>query len=114
MDMDVQLHKLIIQPCQSLNDAAPLILLIDGLDECEGEWVQESILTLIGNTVRQHPATFRILLASRPEQHIREKLAESSFRNLYDAVNVEKSFEDIRLYFRDEFARIHRQHATTM
>ncbi|KAJ7918876.1 hypothetical protein B0H13DRAFT_1606824 [Mycena leptocephala] len=107
--MDVQFCKLVIQPCQSLNDTAPLILLIDGLDECEGEWVQESILTSIGNTVRQHPATFRILLASRPEPHIR---AESSFP--YDAVNVEHSFNDIRRYFCDEFSCIHRQHSATM
>ncbi|KAJ7429536.1 hypothetical protein B0H11DRAFT_1895581 [Mycena galericulata] len=34
--MEVQLHKLMVEPCQSLKDAAPLILLIDGLDECEG------------------------------------------------------------------------------
>ncbi|KAJ7908851.1 hypothetical protein B0H13DRAFT_1529301, partial [Mycena leptocephala] len=92
----------------------PLILLIDGLDECEDEWVQERILALIGNTVRQHRATFRILLASRPEPHIREKLAESFFRGVYDSINVEQSFEDIRCYFRDEFSRIHRQHSATM
>ncbi|KAJ7818365.1 hypothetical protein B0H13DRAFT_1661951, partial [Mycena leptocephala] len=113
-DMDVQLGNLIIQPCQSLDNAEPVILLIDGLDECEGEWAQENILSLIGNTVRQHPSTFRFLLTSRPEPHIREKLAESVFRGLYDSVNVEQSFEDIRLYFCDEFARIHREHSATM
>ncbi|KAF7333434.1 putative nwd2 protein [Mycena venus] len=81
-DMHVQLQKLIIQPCQFLGNAAPVILLIDGLDE--------------------------------PEPHIREKLAESFFDGPYDSVNVEQSFEDIHLYFREEFARIHREHSATM
>ncbi|KAJ7488788.1 hypothetical protein B0H11DRAFT_1720318, partial [Mycena galericulata] len=56
----------------------------------------------------------RFLVASRPELHIREKLAESSLHELYDSVNVEQSFTDVWLYFRDEFARIHREHSETM
>ncbi|KAJ7146553.1 hypothetical protein C8R44DRAFT_16520 [Mycena epipterygia] len=110
--MDVQLRQLIIEPCQSLEDAAPLILLIDGLDECENAQVQQTILLLIGNAVSQHPSTFRFLVASRPEPHIRETLAESSFR--YNSVNIKQSFEDVQHYFRDEFARIHREHSETM
>lgn len=112
--MDVQLRNLMVEPCQSLDDTVPLILLIDGLDECEGAHAQQNILSLIGNTVRQHPSTFRFLVASRPEPHIREKLSESSLNELYDSVNVERSFEDIRLYFRSEFARIHHEHGETM
>ncbi|KAJ7855194.1 hypothetical protein B0H14DRAFT_3449218 [Mycena olivaceomarginata] len=96
--MDVQLRKLMVEPCQSLDDTVPLIFLIDGLDEC----------------ALKHPSTFRFLVASRPEPHIREKLTESSLHGLYDSVNVERSFEDIRLYFRDEFARIHHEHGETM
>ncbi|KAJ7864047.1 hypothetical protein B0H13DRAFT_1637888 [Mycena leptocephala] len=124
-DMEAQLRHLIIRPFQLLNDAAPLILLIDGLDECEGDWAQQNILSLIGKTIRQdpslfgttvcqYPSTFRFLLASRPELHIREKLAESSFHGHYDSVNVEQSFMDIRLYFQDEFARIYHEHSATM
>ncbi|KAJ7146538.1 hypothetical protein C8R44DRAFT_898519 [Mycena epipterygia] len=112
--MDVQLCKLIIEPCQSLGNAqtGPLVLLIDGLDECEDTKTQKFVLSLIGNTISQHPSTFRFLVASRPEPHIRETLAESSFR--YNSVNILQSFEDVRRYFRDEFARIHREHSETM
>ncbi|KAF7345847.1 putative nwd2 protein [Mycena venus] len=112
--MDVQLRKLMVEPSQSLNDTTPLILLIDGLDECEGAHTQQTILSLIGNVVRQHPSTFRFLVASRPESHICEKLAESSHHDLYDSVDVEQSFWDIQVYLRDEFARIHREHSETM
>ncbi|KAJ7690376.1 hypothetical protein B0H17DRAFT_936220 [Mycena rosella] len=34
--MDVQLRSLIVEPCKSFRDPSPLVLLIDGLDECEG------------------------------------------------------------------------------
>ncbi|KAJ7488727.1 hypothetical protein B0H11DRAFT_1720304 [Mycena galericulata] len=112
--MDEQLHKLMVEPCQSLDNVAPFVLLIDGLDECEGPHTQQTILSLIGNAVHHHPRTFRFLASSRPEPSIREKLAESSLHKLCGSVNVEQSFEDIRLYFRDEFARIHREHSETM
>ncbi|KAJ6554139.1 hypothetical protein B0H19DRAFT_994612, partial [Mycena capillaripes] len=112
--MDVQLRKLVVEPCQSLINATPIIFLIDGLDECEGAHAQQSILSLIGNTVRHHPSAFRFLVASRPEPHIREKLAESSLHELYDSVNIKQSFNDIWLYLNHEFARIHREHSETM
>ncbi|KAJ7120360.1 hypothetical protein C8R44DRAFT_672130 [Mycena epipterygia] len=110
--MDVQLHKLIVEPCQSLRDAPRPILLIDGLDECEGAHTQQTILSLIGQTLSNHPSIFQIIVASRPEPQIRETLAAASFR--YDSVNVEKSFEDVERYFRNEFSRIHCEHSETM
>jgi hypothetical protein len=110
-DMDVQLHKLIVKP---LRDSAPPLLLIDGLDECNGDRVQVQILRLIENVVSQHPNTFRFLVASRPEAYIRETFSEPSFYGILDSLNVEQSFEDVRKYLRNEFARIHREHRETM
>ncbi|KAJ7922341.1 hypothetical protein B0H13DRAFT_1470488, partial [Mycena leptocephala] len=110
-DMDVQLHKLIVEP---LRGSAPPLLLIDGLDECNGDHVQVQILRLIENVVSQHPNTFRFLVASRPEAYIRETFSEPSFYGILDSLNVEQSFEDVRKYLRNEFARIHREHRETM
>jgi hypothetical protein len=112
-DMDIQLHKLIVGP---LRDAAsaPSILLIDGLDECDTHCVQLEILRLIAIAVSQHPKTFRCLIASRPEAHIRETFSEPLFHGTLDSLNVEQSFVDIRRYLGDEFARIHREHHETM
>jgi hypothetical protein len=109
--MDVQLHKLIIEP---LRDSSPPILLIDGLDECDVHRVQVKILRLVESAVGQHPNTFRFLVASRPEAHIREILDEPSFHRIRQSINVRQSFEDIRKYLRDEFGRIHREHRDTM
>ncbi|KAJ7890824.1 hypothetical protein B0H13DRAFT_874986, partial [Mycena leptocephala] len=110
-DMDVQFHKLIVEP---LRGSAPPLLLIDGLDECNGDRVQVQILRLIENVVSQHPNTFRFLVASRPEAYIRETFSEPSFYGILDSLNVEQSFEDVRKYLRNEFARIHREHRETM
>ncbi|KAJ7461897.1 hypothetical protein FB451DRAFT_475304, partial [Mycena latifolia] len=113
-EMDVQLRRLILEPCKSLKDASPQILLIDGLDECEGQSAQREILCLIGFTAIAHPRTLRILIASRPEPHIREKFEESSFDGLYDSINIKQAFEDVRIYLCNEFSRIHREHEETM
>ncbi|KAJ7930442.1 hypothetical protein B0H13DRAFT_2533877, partial [Mycena leptocephala] len=88
--------------------------LIDGLDECETQGSQTEILRLIGSAVRHQPKMFHFLIASRPEAHICETFDDSSFDEILDSVNVEKSFQDIRLYFRDKFTRIHREHRDTM
>ncbi|KAF7352258.1 NACHT domain-containing protein [Mycena venus] len=112
--MKVQLYKLIVEPCHLLIDSPPLILLIDGLDECETQDLQVEILRLVGSAVQHHPKTFQFLIASRPEAHIRETFNDPSFNGILDSVNVEKSFEDIRRYFADEFTRIHREHRDTM
>ncbi|KAJ6509801.1 hypothetical protein DFH09DRAFT_1435549 [Mycena vulgaris] len=111
--MDIQLHKLIVEPCQSLNSGAFPILLIDGLDECEGNHVQQEILCLLGDiAAHPNPLRPRLLIASRPESHIREKF--DSIQGLYDSVELNQSFMDVENYLRSEFDRIHREHHDTM
>ncbi|KAJ7461904.1 hypothetical protein FB451DRAFT_995308, partial [Mycena latifolia] len=39
--MDIQLGKLIIEPCAALTNSPSITLLIDGLDECNGNHVQQ-------------------------------------------------------------------------
>ncbi|KAJ7911748.1 hypothetical protein B0H13DRAFT_1614251 [Mycena leptocephala] len=112
--MFVQLRKLIVEPCKSLRDSAAPILLIDGLDECDTHRAQVEILRLIASAVGQDPNTFRFLIASRREAYIREIFEEPCFDGILDSVNAEQSFEDVRNYLRDEFARIHREHRDTM
>jgi hypothetical protein len=110
----IQLRNLILEPCQSVTNLTPQILLLDGLDECQDQGTQLEILRLIACAVQGNPRMLRFLIASRPEVHIRNSFHEPSFLGIFKSVNVEQSFEDIRTYFRDEFARIHREHRDTM
>ncbi|KAF7349120.1 putative nwd2 protein [Mycena venus] len=112
--MDVQLQRLIVEPCRFLSDSVPPELLIDGLDECDPLQAQAKIIHLINSAVCQHPKAFRFIIASRSEAHIREIFDNTSFNGILHSVNVEQSFEDIRRYFQDEFARIHHEHQHTM
>ncbi|KAJ7469908.1 hypothetical protein B0H11DRAFT_1658079, partial [Mycena galericulata] len=110
--MDDQFHELIARPCQALGDHLPHILLIDGLDECEHQSAQLEVLRVVGNVARGHTLRLKILIASRPESYIREEFEEPSLHGLYDSLNVEQSFDDVRKYLHDEFSRIHRKHKT--
>ncbi|KAF8173401.1 hypothetical protein K438DRAFT_1529662, partial [Mycena galopus ATCC 62051] len=110
--LDIQLHRLLLGPCQSMQGSTPPIFLIDGLDECESHGAQMELLRLISTVGRTY--TFRFLIASRPEAHICETFDEPFFRGLLKATNVEQSFKDVQTYLRGEFTRIHREHRHTM
>ncbi|KAF7348936.1 putative nwd2 protein [Mycena venus] len=110
--MDVQLCNLILETCKLAGGTSPSALLIDGLDECDGHNIQQQILRLIGSAVGKHHLALRILVASRPEPHIRETFREESFQGVVDSTNIEQSFEDIWTYLCDEFSHIHCKHST--
>ncbi|KAF7354128.1 putative nwd2 protein [Mycena venus] len=109
--MDVQLRTLIVEPCKLLQDTTRVILLIDGLDECEGHNIQQEILHLIRSTTKDN-GCLRILLASRPEPHIRDMFEDEFFQGLFESTNIQQSFIDVRTYLCAEFLRIHRKHHT--
>ncbi|KAJ7618019.1 hypothetical protein FB45DRAFT_705394, partial [Roridomyces roridus] len=109
-----QLKELIVEPCRLAAGCVHRILLIDGLDECDGILVQQEILRSICDIVSApHTLTIKVIIASRPEPDIREILGTPSFRGL-TMINVEQSFADVRIFLRGEFARIRKEHHSTM
>ncbi|KAJ7700443.1 hypothetical protein B0H17DRAFT_1005562 [Mycena rosella] len=105
----IQFQQLVLGPCRARTDQAPAIIIIDGLDECDGRQMQQEILRILSS--HQHHNSVRILVASRPEAHISEITSNAA---AYQAFNVEQSFKDVRRYLVDEFARIRQAHARTM
>ncbi|KAJ7790984.1 hypothetical protein B0H14DRAFT_2203462, partial [Mycena olivaceomarginata] len=55
----------------------------------------------------------RFFVASRSEPHIRETFM-GVLTGSHQPLNILQSFDDIRKYLVDEFARIHREHHKTM
>ncbi|KAJ6521693.1 hypothetical protein B0H19DRAFT_1009076 [Mycena capillaripes] len=108
--INVQLRELILEPSRDL-DTAPRIIIIDGLDECASEETQQEILHLIRDSTQQR-RPLKFIIASRPEAHICEVMEGPSFRGVYRKFNVKQSFDDVRTYFRSEFAKIHHDHST--
>ncbi|KAJ6467889.1 hypothetical protein C8R45DRAFT_909692 [Mycena sanguinolenta] len=113
--MQMQLQKLICEPgrlCPHNENQKPAIIVIDGLDECEGQHIQQEILRALRNSTSQNHLPYRFIVASRPEAHICEVFKSTFYRDGYRSFNVEQSFEDVRKYLQDEFSRIHHEHQT--
>ncbi|KAJ7251352.1 hypothetical protein C8J57DRAFT_1723223 [Mycena rebaudengoi] len=111
-----QVQKLIVEPCRQIRSPADstFVIVIDGLDECEGQNIQQEILRSIGDAVHVTDHPLRVLVASRPEPHIRNVFHGPSLDGFHRPFNIYRSFEDVRTYLVDEFLRIHREHHETM
>ncbi|KAF7369296.1 hypothetical protein MVEN_00257400 [Mycena venus] len=108
-----QLQTLIIQPCRQTIPGRIFTIVIDGLDECEDPQVQQEVLRSIDHAIHEGSFPLRLLIASRPEPHIRE-IFLGALKRFHCLLNINQSFEDVRKYLRDEFNRIRREHSGTM
>ncbi|KAJ7821575.1 hypothetical protein B0H13DRAFT_1660199, partial [Mycena leptocephala] len=108
MSLSDQLQNLIIKPCRKSFLPRPLSIIIGGLDECDGEDIQPEILDSIGKL------SILFFIASRPEAHIREAFSDTALDGFHRPMNIDQSFDDVRKYVVDQFARIHAAHRTTM
>ncbi|KAJ2916155.1 hypothetical protein MD484_g4265, partial [Candolleomyces efflorescens] len=129
--LQTQMDILIVRPFESLQssvcDALPYAILIDGLDECQGDPIraddgrpstakyrsedrQTELLIAIKNSLLKPNLPFRIFLASRPELAVHTALGPGGslyglayhipLSNKYDAT------EDMRRYLRRRFQDI--------
>ncbi|KAF9445072.1 hypothetical protein P691DRAFT_806207 [Macrolepiota fuliginosa MF-IS2] len=92
-----------------------VLILLDGLDECDGEEAQCEIILLIGRFVLQYPTCPLIwLIASRPEPHIRDSFSEGELQRAYGEMRVlvdsDQGRRDVEKYLRDNFAKIRKKH----
>jgi hypothetical protein len=97
--LSLQLRKLIIEPCQKTirsPPGRPLVIVIDGLDECEGRNIQQEILRSIWSVIHQGSLPLRFLVASRLESHIHE-IFMGVLHRIHCRVNINQSFEADRL-----------------
>ncbi|KAF7372987.1 putative nwd2 protein [Mycena sanguinolenta] len=112
LSIEEQMRNLISEPCHSNRIRNPVVVLIDGLDECEGQNIQVEILRIIRQSSPQDSNFLHFIIASRPEPHIHETFDSPFYSGHCRSVNVEQSFADVHKYLRDEFSRIHREHST--
>ncbi|KAJ6504083.1 hypothetical protein C8R47DRAFT_1210176 [Mycena vitilis] len=110
---ETQLHRLIIEPCKLNIRTRTLVIVIDGLDECEGERLQQEILLSLGRVIYKPGLPFRFMIASRPEPHI-QGIFQSALSKIHCPLNINQSFEAVQTYLVNEFRRIHQDHWQTM
>ncbi|KAJ2914173.1 hypothetical protein MD484_g6223, partial [Candolleomyces efflorescens] len=77
----VQMDTLIVRPVRNLLEGAvlnvatlPYVILIDGLDECTGEKLQNELLAVVRECLLADGLPFYVFIASRPEWAIRTAL----------------------------------------
>ena len=110
--LDVQFRELIITLFLELTERKMGVqdktVIIDGLDECNGDPAQSKIMELVAKSVIEHGDKIPLLWAffSRPESHINREFSPYSRSHLFSKVELSVSESDdggIRLYFRDKF-----------
>ena len=114
--LEIQLQKLILEPLQQISEESeqPIVIIIDGLDECEGEDVQSNLLRLLGS-VFQRPTSggcdrVCFIVTSRPEPWIQDEITTEPLSNITRQIFLGQTSEandDIRTFFRLGFTEIH-------
>lgn len=107
-----QFKKLVVEPLQALPlGVMNVVVVIDGLDECQDASTQNEILLLIAETFRTSPSLpAQFLIASRPEPNIRKTFDHPDLRQITLRIDLSDSSDsrhDIHTYLHAGFADIH-------
>ncbi|KAF9530659.1 hypothetical protein CPB83DRAFT_152601 [Crepidotus variabilis] len=110
--IETQFKRLILKPVLSLHtETAPLIVVIDGLDECDGAECQTRVIGVISSALRNRHLPLRFVIASRPEPWIESTLNSSHSYPLLSTITLKHDVEadrDIMAFYKSEFKRIRR------
>jgi hypothetical protein len=112
--MPVQFEKFIIQPFihnPDLNSAGRVLIIIDGLDECNNPRTQIELLRLISNLCVSYPSSPLVwLIASRPETHITSFFSRGEVTPAYEKeeilVDSSDGRADVKRFLRDALMEI--------
>ncbi|KAF8990361.1 hypothetical protein BDQ17DRAFT_1433812 [Cyathus striatus] len=115
--MEVQLKRLIMDPIEQLRGTGkayiPYLVIIDGLDECNGLQVQSGIIKTIASTLKQSPFHMRFLIVSRPEWEIQKTFSLLSINNVSVRLSLNddsSAYHDIEVYLKSEFDKMKKTH----
>jgi hypothetical protein len=111
-----QWQKLILEPLSRLEESSlplPLVLVVDALDECEGEEDVRLVLQLFATAKSLQKVQLRIFITSRPETPIRHGIYDIPEAAHQDFVLHEISLSviehDISIFFRHNLESIEKE-----
>ncbi|XP_006461549.1 hypothetical protein AGABI2DRAFT_178660 [Agaricus bisporus var. bisporus H97] len=106
----VQFRKLIVEPFANLQrerPRKPIVVILDGLDECQGGNAQQEILEMITNAIRTNPdLPLRWLIFSRPEAHLKNAFSRTSECGREELIIDTECRENVERYVKDRFVEI--------
>ncbi|KAF9442513.1 hypothetical protein P691DRAFT_474831 [Macrolepiota fuliginosa MF-IS2] len=112
--IEMQFRRFIVKPFANhsiYREPKPLLILINGLDECADKEKQSQLISLISNFSLAHPEAPLIwVIASRPEPHITTTFSQagiaSSFVKEEIVIDSDDARADVERYLRDELKKI--------
>ncbi|KDR78452.1 hypothetical protein GALMADRAFT_23036, partial [Galerina marginata CBS 339.88] len=118
--LQTQMESLIVQPLKEVFEhneqgqvAHPMVIILDGLDECGKPEAQQYILRLIANSVSKFPIPLCFLIATRPEKAIRDSFNHQPVLTLTDKLTLDDKYrpdDDIRHFLVESFESVKRTH----
>jgi hypothetical protein len=106
----VQFRKLIVEPFAALHrqhPRNPIVVILDGLDECEGEGAQRELIEMITNAIRSNPALpLRWLIFSRPEAHLKHTFSQNLLCGREELIIDSECWENVERYVKDKLVEI--------
>ncbi|KDR68477.1 hypothetical protein GALMADRAFT_24792, partial [Galerina marginata CBS 339.88] len=122
LSLEAQMQFLVIEPlCKAfgrghqgrLNFRRPKVIILDGLDECGAHKAQQYILRVISHSVRKFPIPLVFLIASRPEQGIRDSFNSQPLLEITSRLVLDEKYlpdDDIRLFLVESFESVKATH----
>ncbi|KAF5356845.1 hypothetical protein D9756_006801 [Leucocoprinus leucothites] len=103
-DLALQFQKLIVDPAKifrpriPLKKSKPLIIILDGLDQCMNQSSQVQLLALIDDYVRKpdNKCPFKWLISGRPVARWLEIIARSDNQHVEISLDGEEAVEDVK------------------
>ncbi|KDR78440.1 hypothetical protein GALMADRAFT_1250256 [Galerina marginata CBS 339.88] len=118
--LQTQMNSLIIQPLNEVVEHSeqgqfdnPMVIILDGLDECGKPDAQQYILRLVANSISKFPISLCFLIASRPEKAIRDSFNDQPLLAITDRLVLDERYhpdDDIRLFLVESFESVKRTH----
>ena len=121
--LEAQMDALIVKPLEAaassstdgvdFMNARPKVIVLDGLDECGDPESQRYILKVLLKSVSNHSIPFSFIVASRPEQHIREAFDANILSSLTTRLVLDDKYQpddDIRTFLKSKFQDIKDRH----
>ncbi|KAF9448862.1 hypothetical protein P691DRAFT_668629, partial [Macrolepiota fuliginosa MF-IS2] len=116
----VQLKRLIIDPFTTLQEdeheriKEPFMIILDGLDECEGESPQFEFVSMINEAAQSKNLPLLWLICSRPEAHLEYSFSRVAYCGREELLIDRECWDDVNRYLRHELARIKDEYAYIM
>ncbi len=110
---EAQLDALIVQPLLTLSLATTLLLIVDGVDECNGHASQIGLIRTVVRLLSSKKLSVIVLFASRNENQITMAFNAKEVEGILLPLRLDDNYfphHDIRVFLRDRFNEVKATH----